>query len=219
MAGKLPVGIQDFVGLRRDEFVYVDKTAYIYRLAESGKQFFLSRPRRFGKSLFLSALRAYWEGRKDLFRGLAIEALERRKESPWQTHPVIYFDFNGANYREGNALESILAYHLRKLERQYEIEPGENGLGERFREIVKTAHQNSGRRVVVLVDEYDKPLIESMEITIRSFDRRKGGCILCFPNQEVRYGFLDSLLPAYVPKMSNLAGTDIFSLDEAGIRE
>ena len=88
-----------------------------------------------------------------------------------------------------------------------------------WQEVVKTAHQSSGRRVVILVDEYDKPLIESMEITIRSFDRRKSGYILCFPNQEVRYGFLDSLLPAYVPKMSNLAGTDIFSLDETGIRE
>ena len=119
MAGKLPVGIQDFVGLRQDGFVYVDKTAYIYRLAESGKQFFLSRPRRFGKSLFLSSLRAYWEGRKDSFQGLAIEAMESRKESPWQPHPVIYFDFNGANYREENALESILAYHLRQWERLY----------------------------------------------------------------------------------------------------
>ena len=94
----LPTGIQSFEKLREQKCVYVDKTEYVYRLVHEVTPFFLSRPRRFGKSLLLSTLRAYWEGRKDLFKGLAIEQLEAENEDAWQPYPVFYFDFNGQDY-------------------------------------------------------------------------------------------------------------------------
>ncbi|MBP1591128.1 MAG: AAA family ATPase, partial [Oscillospiraceae bacterium] len=98
MSRKLPIGLQDFEGLRGDGYVYVDKTEYIYNLAHNGKCYFLSRPRRFGKSLLLSTMRAYWEGKKELFDGLAVERLEEGNEDAWRSYPVFYFDFNGENY-------------------------------------------------------------------------------------------------------------------------
>lgn len=119
MIRKLPIGIQGFEKLRTDNFLYVDKTEYIYRLAQNNVPYFLSRPRRFGKSLLLSAMKYYFEGRADLFKGLAIEKLEAEGENPWQTHPVFYFDFNGANYQNEFALEHLLDEHLQKWEQNY----------------------------------------------------------------------------------------------------
>ena len=119
MARKLPVGIQGFEGLRNDGYVYVDKTEYIYRLVHEGKPYFLSRPRRFGKSLLLSALKAYWEGKKELFSGLAIEKLEEENPNAWKSYPVFYFDFNGVNYQESGSLEDALDTHLKRFEKIY----------------------------------------------------------------------------------------------------
>ena len=104
MGKKLPIGIQGFAGLRNDGYIYVDKTEYIFNLVHEGKSYFLSRPRRFGKSLLLSTLKAYWEGKKELFCGLAIERLEEGNAEAWKTYPVFYFDFNGVNYQEDGAL-------------------------------------------------------------------------------------------------------------------
>ena len=160
-ARRLPIGVQSFVSLRKGNFVYVDKTGYIWELIRGSKQYFLSRPRRFGKSLFLSTLKAYWEGKKELFAGLEIERLEERNEEAWQPWPVFYFDFNGQNYQGDRALEEVLDEHLRKWEGIYGGD-GSLPLSERFRNLLIAAKEKTGRESVVLVDEYDKPLLEVM---------------------------------------------------------
>ena len=166
MARKLPIGIQGFEKLRSEGYLYVDKTEYIHRLVREGSSYFLSRPRRFGKSLLLSTLLAYWEGKKELFEGLDIERLERDNPKAWEPYPTFYFDFNGENYQEGAALESIIDEQLQRWEDAYEIshalEDGEGTIGRRFRTLLIEARKRTGRRCVVLVDEYDKPLLESM---------------------------------------------------------
>ena len=131
MGRKLPLGIQGFIKLRTSDFLYVDKTEYIYKLVHESVPFFLSRPRRFGKSLLLSTLKAYWEGKKELFSGLAIERLEEGNEDAWRAHPVFYFDFNGANYHIISSLEDIIDEHLRRWEREYEISAIAASQGER----------------------------------------------------------------------------------------
>ena len=163
MARKLPVGIQGFEGLRNDGYVYVDKTEYIYRLVHEGKPYFLSRPRRFGKSLLLSALKAYWEGKKELFSGLAIEKLEEENPNAWKSYPVFYFDFNGVNYRESGSLEDALDTHLKRFEKIYIPDGGKSSLSERFQDLLLKAREKTGFRCVILVDEYDKPLLDVIE--------------------------------------------------------
>ena len=111
---KLPIGIQDFGKIINEGFIYVDKTEYVYNLAKSGVPYFLSRPRRFGKSLLLSTMRAYFEGKKDLFAGLKIEELERENPDAWQEYPVFYIDFNKNNFRADNAIEQVLDAHLKE---------------------------------------------------------------------------------------------------------
>jgi len=129
----------------------------------TGKPYFLSRPRRFGKSLLLSTMKAYWEGRKELFRGLAIERLEQDDPKAWQAYPVFYFDFNKANYHEDEALKSVLKVHIEDWEKQYGKTTEDAPLGARFGQLLKAVSEQTGKRCVVLVDEYDKPLLETME--------------------------------------------------------
>ena len=159
---KLPVGIQSFEKIIENNNLYVDKTEYIYRLVHTNVPYFLSRPRRFGKSLLLSTMKAYWEGKKELFDGLRIAELEKNNPDAWQPYPVFYFDFNGKNYQNGRALESVLDGLLKVWEESYQVE-AEAGLEERFKRILKTASEQTGKRCIVLVDEYDKPLLETME--------------------------------------------------------
>ena len=159
---RLPIGVQSFVSLRKGGFVYVDKTRYIYELANGSKQYFLSRPRRFGKSLFLSTLKAYWEGRKELFEGLAIEKLEQENEEAWQAYPVFCFDFNGQNYQGETALDEVLDKMLERWEVEYGCEK-DGSLSYRFQNLLIAARDKTGRECVVLVDEYDKPLLEALE--------------------------------------------------------
>ncbi len=160
---KLPIGMQDFEDIRREGYLYVDKTEYIYKLVNSGKPFFLSRPRRFGKSLFLSTLRAYFEGKKELFSGLKIEKPENEKNDPWQEYPVFYFDFNKKNFREKTAFEEVLESHLTDWEQIYGDEFGDKPIEERFQRLIEKAHKQTGKNVVVLVDEYDKALLETSD--------------------------------------------------------
>ncbi len=160
---KLPIGIQDFERLIREGFVYVDKTEYVYRLAKSGLPYFLSRPRRFGKSLFLSTLRAYFEGKKELFTGLKIMELEGGGPDAWQKYPVFYFDFNKKNFKTDTALEEVLGAHLKDWETIYGDEHKEAPLEERFQHLLVKAVEKTGKNAVVLVDEYDKSLLESDE--------------------------------------------------------
>ena len=160
MERKLPIGIQGFEGLRKDGYVYVDKTEYIYRLVHEGKPYFLSRPRRFGKSLLISAIKAYWEGKKELFSGLKIETLESGNENAWKAYPVFCFDFNGMNYNDPGALEESLNIQLKRWEGSFACSPDNKTLGERFQNLLIAAKEKTGLRCVILVDEYDKPLLD-----------------------------------------------------------
>ena len=162
---KLPVGIQSFSGLIQDQYLYIDKTDFIYKLRKNGKVYFLSRPRRFGKSLFLSTLKEYWSGNKDLFNGMKIEELEKNNPDAWQEYPVLYFDFNGMNYSIPNALEETLDSYLRNWEIKYEIEQTTYPLEIRFRNLLVGVYNKTGKRSVILVDEYDKSLLETVDNT------------------------------------------------------
>jgi hypothetical protein len=155
---KLPIGAQDFGALRELGFFYIDKTDYVYRLAHSYKMVFLSRPRRFGKSLFLSTLAAYFEGRKDVFQGLAMEELEQ----DWIEYPVLRLDLNAANYKDTEALLTIIESYVQDWEKEYGTSTWKD-LPRRFRAVVERAHAKTGKQVVVLIDEYDKPLLETID--------------------------------------------------------
>lgn len=154
---KLPLGIQDFPSLREDGYLYVDKTALVHKLVTEGRVYFLSRPRRFGKSLLLSTLGAYFEGRKELFCGLAIERLE----TDWLEYPVLRLDLNAEKYDSPEALAGILESHVSRWEDRFGPSR-DTGLARRFHGVIERAHAQTGRRVVVLVDEYDKPLLSTM---------------------------------------------------------
>lgn len=158
---KLPVGIQGFEKLRTDNFLYVDKTEYIYRLAHNNVPYFLSRPRRFGKSLLLSAMKAYWEGKKELFKGLAIEELEKDNAEAWKRYPVFYLDFNGDNYLQ-TPIETVLDGMLSDWEAIYGEQYKDRTLGDRFQKVMELAAEKTGLRSVVLIDEYDKPLLDTI---------------------------------------------------------
>ncbi|MDD2203947.1 MAG: AAA family ATPase, partial [Bacteroidales bacterium] len=155
---KYPVGIQSFEKIRNSEFVYVDKTALVYRLANAGGYYFLSRPRRFGKSLLISTLDAYFSGMKDLFKGLAIETLETK----WTVYPVLYLDLNTGKYDQKEKLDEVLDNYLTYWESLYGTSSSEYSLEIRFKEIIKRAYEKTGQQVVVLVDEYDKPLLQTI---------------------------------------------------------
>ena len=155
---KLPIGIQSFEDLRRSDYLYVDKTAFVYQLVTTGKPYFLSRPRRFGKSLLLSTLEAYFLGKKELFQGLAIEQLE----TEWLEYPVLHLSLNAEKYDSYEALQSMLERQLRNWEKNYNIKETDPSYSGRFMEIIRQAYQITGRQVVVLVDEYDKPLLATL---------------------------------------------------------
>ena len=159
MSMRYPIGIQDFQKLRELGYAYVDKTALVYKLADSGNYYFLSRPRRFGKSLLLSTFEAYFSGRRDLFEGLAIESLEQK----WAKHPILHLDLNTENYRERGSLERRLNNTLLLWEQTYGSFAGETSLALRFEGIVRRACEQAGERVVILVDEYDKPLLQTVD--------------------------------------------------------
>ena len=155
---KYPIGVQAFDKLRTEGFVYVDKTALVHKMAQEGNYYFLSRPRRFGKSLLISTLKAYFEGRKDLFQGLAMEQLEQE----WRVHPVLHLDLNIEKYASQESLDNILESNLVQWEKLYGADPSERSFSLRFAGIVRRAYEKTGERVVILVDEYDKPLLQSI---------------------------------------------------------
>lgn len=155
---KYPIGIQNFQKLRENEFLYVDKTAMVHHLVSTQGYYFLSRPRRFGKSLLLSTLEAYFQGKKELFKGLALDQLEK----DWKVYPVFHLDFNTGLYTNPEGLVSIIDEHLRYFEKNYDIEPNGFSLSERFKAIIRCAYEKTGQKVVILVDEYDKPLLEAI---------------------------------------------------------
>lgn len=155
---KLPIGIQTFEEIRRDGYLYVDKTAMVYQIANVGKPYFLSRPRHFGKSLLLSTFEAYFQGRKDLFQGLAIEQLEKE----WEEYPVLHLDLNARKYETAADLTSMLNQYLEKWELLYGQEKKDRNPEERFAYVIERACMQTGKQVVVLIDEYDKPLLQAV---------------------------------------------------------
>lgn len=156
---KYPVGIQDFESIITEGYIYIDKTAILYRMLKGGKYYFLSRPRRFGKSLTLSTLKYYFEGKKDLFKGLAIHELEK----DWKQHPVFTLSFARFEKNESNSLEDILNFYLNDWEKQYKIKTPNLNFANRFAAIIKKAYEKTGQKVVVLIDEYDSVLVSTLE--------------------------------------------------------
>ncbi|MGP1432404.1 MAG: AAA family ATPase [Treponema sp.] len=166
---KLPLGVQSFKVLRNDRYLYVDKTAYLAQLVTSSRVYFLSRPRRFGKSLFLSTLAAYFRGQKELFKDLYLERIEEEQaaqenRTPWQEYPVLYFDFNTGQYDTIESLISRIELFLSPLEKKYALTSAQGDLAQRFEGVIKQIYEKTHKQVVILIDEYDKPLLQTMGV-------------------------------------------------------
>ena len=155
---KYPIGIQHFESLRQDGFVYVDKTRIIHDMVSNGRYYFLSRPRRFGKSMLISTLKAYFEGKRELFQGLAMEQLEQE----WRVHPVLRLDLNTEKYDFPDSVDRKLDREFKVWENLYGADSAETTLPMRFEGIIRRAYEKTGERVVILVDEYDKPLLQAI---------------------------------------------------------
>ena len=153
-----PIGIQDFEKIRKDGFVYVDKTDLVYKMAQKGGYYFLSRPRRFGKSLLVSTLEAYFSGKKELFTGLAIADLEK----DWIEYPVLRMDLSGKSYDSPEVLQQVFDDYLSRWEKKYGIENKFTVPGIRFSQVIEAAYLQTGKRAVILIDEYDKPILDNM---------------------------------------------------------
>lgn len=151
-----PLGIQTFSEIRNRNMLYVDKTAYVYRLASSGKFFFLSRPRRFGKSLLVSTFQSYFEGKKELFKGLAIEQLEHE----WNEYPVLHFDMSGGKHMNKEQLNRYLLYILKSNEKRFGVNTDSTDPNIRLSNLINSIYHQTGKQVVVLIDEYDAPLLD-----------------------------------------------------------
>ena len=164
----MPIGAQSFEVLRSNQCVYVDKTRYVYQLISQSRVYFLSRPRRFGKSLLLSTLDAYFSGKQELFKGLYLEQAElefavREKREAWQQYPVLYLDLNAERYAQPHDLENALNTHLVRWEQRYGKEASEATFSSRFMGVIRRAYEQTERQVVVLIDEYDKPLLDTLD--------------------------------------------------------
>ena len=225
-AQKLPIGVQSFQSLRESGYLYVDKTQYIEQLLR-GKVYFLSRPRRFGKSLFLSTLAAYFRGEKELFEGLylaqAEEELARQsKREAWQKHPVLYIDLNAEVYSDERALENILNVHLTQFEKLYGTEPTETTYPSRFAGIMRRACEKTGQRVVVLVDEYDKPLLQTLDAEQQALHEKNRNILAGFYSaikscdQYIQFVFLTGVTKfSKLSVFSGLNNLNDISLDDA----
>ena len=170
-----PIGIQNFEKIRNDGYLYIDKTALMYQMVKTGSYYFLSRPRRFGKSLLISTLEAYFQGKKELFTGLAVERLEK----DWIKYPILHLDLNIENYDTPESLDNILEKSLTAWEKLYGAEPSERSFSLRFAGIIERACKQAGQRVVILVDEYDKPMLQAIG------------------NEKLQKQFRDTLKPFY----------------------
>lgn len=155
---KYPIGIQNFEKIRREGYVYVDKTALMYKMVSEGSYYFLSRPRRFGKSLYLSTLESYFSGKKELFEGLAVSQLEKE----WRQYPILHLDLNSREYKDESSLEAELNRHLEGWEKLYGDEYQDRAVEERFLHVINNVNEKTGKQVVILVDEYDKPLLQAI---------------------------------------------------------
>lgn len=215
---KYPIGIQTFEEVINGGYVYVDKTDLVYKLKDTGKYYFLSRPRRFGKSLLTTTLEAYFQGRKELFKGLAIEKLEK----DWVEYPVFHIDFSGEAYSSEDATNSVINKFLLKWESIYGIGEGETTFGLRFKGVIERAYEKTRRQTVILIDEYDKPLTDNIgneEVQDRIRQTLQGfyGVLknadkyikFAFLTGVIEYGKLGIFSAANNPK--NLSMTDDYS--------
>ena len=182
---KYPIGVQDFEKIISDGYVYVDKTDLVYRLVNEGSIYFLSRPRRFGKSLLVSTLKHYFLGHRELFKGLAIDGLE----TEWNEYPVFHLSFGGVNFSNSSAIDESLSMFIENAEKEYGIEERFKDYGIRFAAVLKAAHEKTGRRCVVLIDEYDKPLLDVMDTELRVTDSDGNSLRLEEYNRNVLKGF------------------------------
>ena len=211
----LPIGLQSFEALRNANYLYVDKTRHLERLVTTNKYYFLSRPRRFGKSLFLSTLEAYFLGQKELFNGLYIEQVEK----DWKEYPVLYLDLNTGIYDSETNLRNKLISHIIDWEEEYSISTVKENIEDRFANIIRTAYEKSGLGVVILVDEYDKPLLHTIdkpELHATFKDILKGvysvlkGC-----DKYIRFGMLTGVTKfSKISLFSDLNNLMDISLDE-----
>lgn len=182
----------------------MDKTAEIYKLAKEGRYYFLSRPRRFGKSLLVSTMEAYFSGRKELFSGLAIEKLE----AEWKQHPVLHLDLSGVSYTDESVLERVLSDKLAKWETLYGAVNTSDILGLRFKEVIEAAYNKTGNQVAILIDEYDKPIIDNLgnEPTLSQLRSTLQGfySVMKSMDARIRFGFLTGVTK--IGKMSVFSG-------------
>ena len=185
-----PIGIQNFEKLREGGYVYVDKTSLIHKLVNSGTYYFLSRPRRFGKSLLISTMEAYFKGKKELFRGLELEKLEK----DWTEYPVLHLDLNGISYNSEDVLDQVLNEKLSAWETEFGICAKSTIPGLRFQNIIDAAYSYTGHHVVILIDEYDKPIVDNLGNTKLTDYYRKTlqgfYSVLKAKDGQIRFGFL-----------------------------
>ena len=199
-----PIGIQSFEEIRNGGYVYVDKTSLIYKMTSTGKYYFLSRPRRFGKSLLVSTMEAYFSGRKELFERLAMASLEK----DWVSYPVLHLDLTGAAYLSVDELYSKLNSFLSKYEERYEIRTGEHVASVRFENIIDVAYRKTGQKVVILIDEYEKPIIDNIDNPelMEQFRRELQGfySVIKGKDNAIRFAFLTGVTK--LGKMSIFSG-------------
>lgn len=190
-----PLGIQTFERIRKEDKLYIDKTEYIYHMTHSdGTYFFVGRPRRFGKSLLVSTMQSYFEGKKDLFKGLAMEQLEKE----WIEYPVIHLDMSGGKYMSDDQLQRYLIDLVEEQERKFGFHNNKIDVNLRLKDLIMALFQTTGKKVVVLIDEYDAPtedmttlmplLYQSGYLTIKDYNREYNYYTLDIPNKEVKIG-------------------------------
>ncbi len=213
---RYPIGIQTFEEIRKENYLYIDKTAYVYHMTHGDASYiFLNRPRRFGKSLLTSTLHCYFTGRKDLFKGLAIEKLEK----DWTEYPVLHFDMSLGKHMDKEKLDEYLCYQLSEKEAEYGIATPVNGVNNRLTNLIKTAYQKTGRKVVILIDEYDAPLLDvvhedknlpALRDVMRNFYSPLKGC-----DPYLRFVFLTSITKfSQLSIFSELNNIKNISMDE-----
>ena len=222
MALKLyPIGIQTFERIRKEDKLYIDKTEYIYRMAHtSGTYFFLGRPRRFGKSLLVSTMQSYFEGKKDLFKGLAMEKLEKE----WTEYPVLHFDMSGGKHMEKEQLERYLGYLLQDEEKKWGIDKPRIGNNNRLIDLIDTAYQKTGKQVVVLIDEYDAPMLdvahEDKQLDVLRNVMRNFYSPLKYSEAKLRFVFLTGITKfsqlSIFSELNNITNISMYN-DYAGI--
>ena len=200
---KYPIGIQTFQKIREENYVYVDKTQFIYELASSDSYYFLSRPRRFGKSLLVSTFESFFRGKRELFKGLAIDFMDW----DWKEYPVFHLDFSGKVYEDLSELDDILNQHLRVWEAELGYTMEGSAPDDRFKTAIRTAAETSGRRVVILIDEYDQPLVHNIanQKLLESFRKKLSAFYSVLKNMDAFIQF------ALITGVSRFSKVSIFS--------